>query len=160
MHAWFEWEEYVWIFVLSDCTHTACVLTQVTKQLHSQRCKDKEEKHEEKTQIPHLQRDNRGWEGFSQRISAHTKKNWKKRMEIDVLCSKSMQQKMYGRYGLAPAQRNFVHTTLRFSQNDSNRSKACWDAFFLPVQTEPCSTLPTPQFPIHPPSFKTNTGLP
>lgn len=57
---------------LSACTRTACVLTQITKQLHSQRCKDKEEKHEEKTQIPHLQRDNRGWEGFSQRTSAQT----------------------------------------------------------------------------------------
>lgn len=48
------------IFVSSACMRTACVLTQVTKELHSQRCKDKEEKHEEKTQIPHLQRDNRG----------------------------------------------------------------------------------------------------
>lgn len=49
---------------LTACMHTACVLTQVTKELHSQRCKDKEEKHEEKTQIPHLQRDNRKREGL------------------------------------------------------------------------------------------------
>lgn len=35
------------------------MLTQVTKQLHSQCCIDKEEKHEEKTQIAHLQGDNR-----------------------------------------------------------------------------------------------------
>lgn len=33
------------------------VLTQVTEQLHSQRGIDEEEKHEEKTQIPHLQGD-------------------------------------------------------------------------------------------------------
>lgn len=44
---------------LTVCLRGACVLTQVPKQLHSQRCKDKEEKHEEETQIPHLQRDNR-----------------------------------------------------------------------------------------------------
>lgn len=39
--------------------HTAHVLTQVAEELHSQRRKDKEEEHEEETQIPHLQRDNR-----------------------------------------------------------------------------------------------------
>lgn len=44
---------------LTVCLRGACVLTQVPKQLHSQRCKDKEEKHEEETQIPHLQRDNK-----------------------------------------------------------------------------------------------------
>lgn len=38
--------------------HTARVLTQVAEELHSQRRKDKEEEHEEETQIPHLQRDN------------------------------------------------------------------------------------------------------
>lgn len=135
-----------------------CVLTQVTKQLHSQRCKDKEEKHEEKTQIPHLQRDNKGWEGFSQRSSAHMKKK-KKKIKINVLRSKSTQQKMYGRYGLAPPQIDFVHITVTFSQDDSSRSKACWVAF-LPVQTVPCSTLPTPQLSIHPPSFRPNMVLP
>ncbi len=44
--------------------HSAYVLTQVTKQLHSQRCEDKEEEHEEETQISHLQRDNRKREGL------------------------------------------------------------------------------------------------
>lgn len=53
-------------FVWSVCMHGACVLTQVTKQLHSQRCKDKEEEHEEKTQIPHLQRGNRKREGLEE----------------------------------------------------------------------------------------------
>lgn len=39
--------------------HSARVLTQVSKQLDSQCCKNEEEKHEEKTQIPHLHKDNR-----------------------------------------------------------------------------------------------------
>lgn len=49
---------------LTAFMHRACVLTQVTKQLHSQCCIDEEEKHEQKTQIPHLQRDNRKGEGL------------------------------------------------------------------------------------------------
>lgn len=45
--------------------HTARVLTQVAEELHSQRRKDKEEEHEEETQIPHLQRDNRKQGGLA-----------------------------------------------------------------------------------------------
>lgn len=69
--------------------HAACFLTQVTKQLHSQRCKDKEEKHEEKTEIPHLQRDNGEQEGFKSESSAHTHR---KRIEINALRSKSTRR--------------------------------------------------------------------
>lgn len=36
------------------CTLCLRCLTQVTKQLHAQCCEDKEQQHEEKTQIPHL----------------------------------------------------------------------------------------------------------
>lgn len=35
--------------------HSARDLTQVTEQLHSKRCKDEKQEHEEKTQIAHLQ---------------------------------------------------------------------------------------------------------
>jgi len=43
---------------MNDCGR--CVsLTQVAEQLHTQRCENKEEKHEEESQIPHLQRDSR-----------------------------------------------------------------------------------------------------
>lgn len=73
-HAWPDWKEHVYIIVWFACAHAACFLTQVTKQLHSQRCKDKEEKHEEKTEIPHLQRDNRMREGYKSESSSHTKK--------------------------------------------------------------------------------------
>lgn len=61
MHAYAWPELYVLRNLLCYCV---CVLTQVTKQLHSQCCIDKEEKHEEETQIPHLQRDNRMQEGL------------------------------------------------------------------------------------------------
>lgn len=46
-------------FVWFACMHTACVLTQVAKEFHSQRCEDEEEQHEEEAQVPHLQRDTR-----------------------------------------------------------------------------------------------------
>lgn len=76
----------------------------------------------------------------------------KKRIEINVLCSKSTQQKMYGRYGLAPPQTHSLRMTAI--------GLSMLGCLFLPVQRVPCSTLPTPQFPIHPPSFRPNTVLP
>lgn len=44
---------------LSELDHKVIylLLTQVTKQLHSQSSEDEEKQHEEKTQIPHLYRD-------------------------------------------------------------------------------------------------------
>lgn len=60
-------------FVWFACMRGACALTQVTKQLYSQRCKDKEEEHEEKTQIPHLQRNNRKREGLARGEKSLTK---------------------------------------------------------------------------------------
>lgn len=43
-------------FVWFACMHTACVLTQVAKEFHSQCCEDEEEQHEEEAQVAHLQR--------------------------------------------------------------------------------------------------------